>query len=610
MRERKLIQGIFCFPLICAILLSTPMSRTYGQSPDSLQQTLADTSDSQEVAPSPDNMESATQSPPLDHEKRFFKSEDQKLYVAKSLPIYLHISTSPDLSGESYLLRSDSTAQYANPLYLDTEGVNYIRTHAAVDPATKEVLPNQEIVFEVYADGLPPKSTLSFTGAESFVDGNVQYFGKGLQAMLESVDYMSGLNAIYYSINGRPFSPYQTPMTTFNSDTMNNIRYYAVDNVGNAEHPREQSFIYDRTSPLTDMEISGPKSDQYISASTRFILTSSDELSGVASTQFKLDDREAREYDGPVDPSGLSDGQHVLSYFANDEVDNTEETRQYDFILDTTPPEAEVSVEADQYAADDLTYLSSRSRLQLTSRDKDAGVESIKYAIDDGSYEEYLDRVIMPTSPGNYTVTYRATDVVGNRSTDQTFPVYLDKRAPETSHSFSEPNYQGFDTLYISPSTTIELTSEDDASGVQTIRYRLDSGDFETYTQPIAVESEGFHSVEFYADDQVNNREQTKTIEFYVDTTPPVINTMYSSKATFDPNRNMKVIPRRASIFLAAFDEQTDLQTLTYSINGKESVPYSGPIKGFDSNETLNIKIIATDKVQNRSTETLKFYVQ
>ena len=249
--------------------------------------------------------------------------------------------------------------------------------------------------------------------------------------------------------------------------------------------------MYDLVFPFTDIKIPGPKSYQYISASTRFLLTSADELSG---------------------------GPHVLSYFA--------------------------------------------------------------------------------------------ADVVGNRNNAQRFPMYLDKQAPETSHSFSMPNYQGFDTLYISPSTAPELTSEDDASGVQNLRYRLDSGDFETYTQAILVDSEGFHSVEFYAEAQVNNREQSKIIEFYVGNTPPVTNTMYSSKATFDPNKNMRVIPRRASIFLAAFDEQTGLQELRYSINGEEPVPSSDPIQGFESNETLNIQIIATDKVQNRSTETLKLFVQ
>lgn len=107
-----------------------------------------------------------------------------------------------------------------------------------MDPATKEVIPNSEIVVVVYANGLPPKSTLNFTGAQSFMEDNVGYFSPGLQAALKAVDYMSGSNEIYYSINGRPFSPYQEPLTTFNPDSINNIRYYAVDNVGNAEHPR------------------------------------------------------------------------------------------------------------------------------------------------------------------------------------------------------------------------------------------------------------------------------------------------------------------------------------------------------------------------------------
>jgi hypothetical protein len=70
------------------------------------------------------------------HEKKIYVSPEGKMYVNKALPLYLRIATSPDDNAKTWLLRSEETARYSNPMYLDTEGYNTFRSPSAVDTAT------------------------------------------------------------------------------------------------------------------------------------------------------------------------------------------------------------------------------------------------------------------------------------------------------------------------------------------------------------------------------------------------------------------------------------------------------------------------------------------
>ena len=126
----------------------------------------------------------------LSHDKVVYLNNGNT-YVQKSLPLYLMFSTSP--GGQTYDLKSKKSANYADPMYLDTEGINYIRSKWAVNKETqKTVNPKEEILYELYADGLPPYTYHKFSGAPKYTKGKV-YFGKGLSYSLTSRDAVSGV---------------------------------------------------------------------------------------------------------------------------------------------------------------------------------------------------------------------------------------------------------------------------------------------------------------------------------------------------------------------------------------------------------------------------------
>ncbi|MBX2841380.1 MAG: hypothetical protein KTR26_06385, partial [Flammeovirgaceae bacterium] len=106
---------------------------------------------------------------PLEHSKTVVKTENGTIFWQGDLPVYFFISTSKDGSNP-ILLEKGNAEKYTNPYYFDTEGINFVRTRWAIDPATKKpVVPALEVEFEVERDMSAPKSTLSLKGAPKYV---------------------------------------------------------------------------------------------------------------------------------------------------------------------------------------------------------------------------------------------------------------------------------------------------------------------------------------------------------------------------------------------------------------------------------------------------------
>src|SRR6056297_2522120 len=174
---------------------------------------------------------------PLEHQKRIYSAADGKLYIQKSMPVYLRIATSPDEDAQTYLLKSEETSKYSNPMYFDTEGWNTVRSPSAVDTSSKDVVyPMQDIIFEVYADSKAPKSKIQLPESDHRDRSGMIYFGDGVQFELTGRDALSGLEQIYYSMDGEPYQPYQKTVAC-KEEKLYHIQYYATDHVRNVEEP-------------------------------------------------------------------------------------------------------------------------------------------------------------------------------------------------------------------------------------------------------------------------------------------------------------------------------------------------------------------------------------
>ncbi|MEQ8323088.1 MAG: Ig-like domain-containing protein [Vicingaceae bacterium] len=550
---------------------------------------------------------------------------DGNTYMQKQMPIYLKFSTEPN--GTNYDLKSKSTADYADPMYLDTEGINYIRSQWAVDKTSKKVVvPKFEIKYEIYADGLAPVTNSKFYGAPKYITGGKTYYGQGLKVDLTSRDGVSGVEKIHYSINGNAYAAY-TSTLVFGDQKEYNLYYFANDNVGNAEKTRTRAFTVDVSPPVSKHEIVGISyKGNIISPSTKFKLSASDDVSGEDVTYYTFEGNELmvpRGYE--ISVSTLPDGNHTFTYYSIDRVKNVETKKKFEFYLDKIPPVNTVTIEGDQHRKNGRMYVSERTKVKITATDNHAGVEKITYRLDGASEQTYSTPFNIPSVGGIRSINFYATDNVKNRNRSKSVAsaigesaIYMDKRNPTTGITYGNPQFFDRDTLFINSKTKIYLKSSDYESGVKKVAYSVNGSDA-TYTAPFTIAAEGYQTILFQATDNVNNLEQEKESHAFVDNTPPEIFHNFSIEPIGSKKKggkDLKVYPNYTRLYLGATDKHCGTETIRYSMNDAPYYDYSSPytldvseVRRFAKNKYHKVEVKAADKLGNESTEVIEFFV-
>jgi hypothetical protein len=543
----------------------------------------------------------------LNHPKKSYVDSLNRYYQQAELPVYLHISTSPD--GKTVPLAPNEQKEI-KAIYLDGHGKHTLK-HV-------DALHQTEDKFWIYADGIAPISNILFLNAPRFNREGRQYYGQNLALVLTTKDEMSGIETLYHSLNGEPFKPYFQTLN-INKEGSYTHKYYAVDNVGNVENLHSNDFTVDLSNPNTYHNVVGISDGNTISTSTKLYLSPSDSISGLAKTFYKLDNEPEKPYTirTLVPFSYLPDGEHTLTYYSVDNVENREKEKSFTFYLDKTSPIMSADVLGDRFIVDGKVYFSGRTKLKLTAVDNKSGIKEIKYSIDSQEYDTYKEAFYLPSQSGLHTIRYYALDNMGNQgvgNTDQTVDeflhnvsqVYVDLTGPVLNYQYAGPIFQKGDTILISNKSRIQLSAFDPESGLQKITYSIDGETQENpYQGSFSIAQAGAHKVDFFGYDNVNNR-NVRNFNFMVDNTGPEIYPSFSNSPTRKED-DMPVYPSYASLFLAATDMNTGLEQIFYQINGEAEVPYTGIIRGFKKNRLYTIRLRAVDLLGNQSERTINF---
>ncbi len=548
---------------------------------------------------------------PLKHKKQMYTAPDGKLYIQKDLPVYLWLSVDPGDGSEKYRLTSEETSRYANPMYFDAEGYNTVRSPSAVDTIThKTVYPMRDIVFEIYADSHHPQTSIDFGDTKPFKLDERTFLGEGTLISLLSRDALSGVENIYVSVNGSPFSPYteSIPVTT---ERTYSLKYYAVDNVGNVEPLHEYTLVYDKTPPATKTVLVGDQYENILSGRSKIELQASDSVAGIAAIMYSIDGGPEKKYSSAIPTAYLSQDNHVLSYYATDRVGNREETDTFSFYVDKTPPTIIEEIMGKSFFSGGREYSSGKSRLKLTAFDNKAGVKEVRYSVNSTEYEEYSTPVFLTQSSGNIVIRSYAVDRVNNRSVSQTanektsIP-YIDLTGPELSYRFSGPVFSSRDTTFISDKTQIVLKAGDSEAGVNRMEYTINGSEPQIYASPFSVSVEGYSEVDYTGFDNVENT-SGNAFGFKVDATGPVIKYQFGT-TRLKSQGGLNVYPVHTTIFISATDMVVGYAHMTYSINGSTPREYGGVIKGFSQGEN-SLLIVAYDQLGNTTEEEIKFII-
>ncbi len=553
------------------------------------------------------------------HEIKYHVDKEGNLHWNKDLPFFIRIS--PTAEGEGLLMESKISKEYTNPAYFDTEGLNKVRTRYAVNKDTKKtIIPKTEVIWEVYVDGIAPKSFVTFEKAPRYFTRSTKYYGKNLSLDIQTKDPNSGIKQLFYSLNGESYKEYSN-IIPINSEGNYNLKFYAVDNVGNAEESKEYDFIADLSSPKTYYNITGIAKDKVISIATQIYLDPTDSISGVAKTYYRFDDGKEMLYtNGSSLPiKQLSDGDHKLYFYSIDKVDNKEEEFIVEFYLDRTAPIMAADILGDRYLLGNKVFFSGRTKMKLTAVDNKAGVKNIMYSIDGSIFNIYNQPFYLPSITGVHLVKYYATDNMANETDKDgskfekykhvVSRVYVDLSGPILKHQFIGMTYKARDTLFINKQTKLKFSATDAESGLQYITYGTDNQyNEEKYSEPISFDKEGFHQIEYYGYDNVNNRNRNELFA-YMDETGPDIKYNFSISA-IGQKEGLPVYPHYVNLFLGAQDQIIGAKDIYYTTNNLSEKRYSLSIKGFKRNSINTVKIRARDHLNNETIETLQFYIE
>jgi hypothetical protein len=526
----------------------------------------------------------------LDHKKKTYVDSLGRYYQQATMPVYILIANSPD-GATTQLLPSAK-----KEVFLEGHGPHALKHENHVT--------NQNDEFIIFADGLAPVTASSFLSAPAYTSAK-QYYGPGLIVTLRAKDEMSGVEAVFHAVNGKPFDKYK--QVQFGKEGTYSYTYYAVDNTGNAEKTNTRNFVLDLTPPASFHNIVGISDQSVISVSSKIYLTVSDSLSGVGNTFYKFDKETFRPYTGGnIAFQYMADGDHELTYYSVDHVTNRENEKSVKFYLDKTAPIMSADVLGDKFIVGEKVYFSGRTKLKLTSVDNKSGIKETMFSINDGPFGIYTEPFYLPGKSGFHTVKFYAVDNTNNTVNDDfnhsVGVVYVDLTGPAISHSFVGPTFVKADTVYVNPKTKVVLAGSDPEAGLKQVAYAFNNSTTEeVYTnKPVELSATGFQTLNYFGYDNVNNKNSKSTF-FIVDSKGPEIAHQFAGA----PNKER--YPSYTAIYLSATDSEVGADQIRYSINGAKEMVYSAPIKGFAKNKDYTVKITATDLLGNVSSTEVKF---
>jgi hypothetical protein len=225
-----------------------------------------------------------------------------------------------------------------------------------------------------------------------------------------------------------------------------------------------------------------------------------------------------------------------------------------------------------------------------------AGVDHISYTLDGGS------AVVVPAAStsftvsgaGTHTVGYFAVDNAGNTEAAQTLTVKIDPDAPVTTvvqNPLANANGWNHDSVTLDFSATDSGTS-----GIKSVT--VEGVGTAGATATATLTAEGTHTVSYFATDNADNVEGTKTATVKIDKTAPTASIIPVGGSSWT-NDN--------TVALTAGDALSGIASTQYSLDGATLQDYTGPVTLADG--TRSFRYVVTDLAGNTLDQTASIKV-
>jgi hypothetical protein len=259
-------------------------------------------------------------------------------FVTSSTPLTLLAVdggvTPVGLDHTEYRVDGGNWKTYSSSFPLAGEGAH------TLEYRSRDLLGNSEAIqsMQMVVDDIPPATAISIGEPKYLTGGN---FAKSSTPLtLSAADGGVGSNSTFYRLWGGSWSPWRDYSTSFSlagRDGTWYVEFRSFDYLGNMEAVRNETLILDDTPPTTTIS---PSTGEF-TTETVFALAVTDSGCGVNVTRYRIDGGNWTVYAGGFT---LPEGVHNISFFSNDNLNNTERERWLVVTAGGQPPPPEVTV--------------------------------------------------------------------------------------------------------------------------------------------------------------------------------------------------------------------------------------------------------------------------
>lgn len=360
---------------------------------------------------------------------------------------------------------------------------------------------------------IPNESTPPITHANCIGDaGNNGWYNSAVNVVLTANDPGSGVNETMYRVDSSSWVLYDGAFQV-SGNGQHLVEYYSTDLAGNVESVKSTPIRIDNGDPLSSANLAGTLgSGNWYVTDVQVSITSLDGVSGISTVLYRLDGSGEQSYTSAFVVS--TEGVHTLSYYAVDVAGNTENERSVQFKIDTIAPSISWLIEG---AVGNDDWFISSATVTIRGNDVSSGIDSITYQLDGGSWSNYYSGVDV-SEEGDHEIAFYAVDQAGNQADTVNITFRIDVTIPTAQGMLA--GVEGQNGWYVDM-VTVNLTAQDDLSGVATLLYRLDGSDWTEYSTNLSIEADGQHTLEFFAIDRAGNNGTIGSVVVMLDSIGP-----------------------------------------------------------------------------------------
>lgn len=353
----------------------------------------------------------------------------------------------------------------------------------------------------------------------------------------------AGIAGVWYRIGGAPTRNddgtfvagndiHQITGLSLSAEGQTPIYFWLQDSLGHTDYTTAARVTarYDATPPLPPFGLRASPSGWQRTNDFSLRWYNPPDLSGIAGVYYRFGTPPASAQDG-IFVSGANitslshlqvpgEGKFDVYIWLVDAAGNADHTRANSlpdaFWYDATPPTVNADVTGDQ--GENGWYVGPVT-VTLSALDALSGVADVQYQVNGAAWTGGTS--LQFTRDGVYALAYRAVDVAGNWSPTQAITISIDQTPPVLTYTVSpEPAASGWYTR----SVTIDVQATDEGSGLASVSYQLDGGEWITWSpgDVIRITQDGEHTLVIRARDNAGNVTSVGPLTFPVDRSAPV----------------------------------------------------------------------------------------